>query len=625
MRIRADAGPDRNIYLGDRQYMSLADSYSLTSSYQSCHWQEAEVSIHQSCSAFYYEPTTTGVKTLTLTLTDYDGLTDSDSVDIVVTEREMRIYADAGKDQSMYLGNRLYLSRNESYTLTSFFASCTWSAGDEVLYSSTSSFCGAFYYEPTALGRHPLTLTVTDRDGLTDSDEVYINVIERDKEIYADATNDRTIYLGNFTTLTRGESYSLTSYLQCEWADDSGVVSTSCNSFRYTPDALGDHRLTLTVRDSDGLEDSDEVVVTAVERDQRIYADAGKDRTFYLDSYTYVGAGESYSLTSGLQCEWSDNTGVFSNSCSSVVRYTPATAGEYVLTLTVRDSDGLEDSDDVIVSVIERDQRIFADAGKDRTVYLGQRFWFNSGESYSLTSSRTCEWRQEETVLSSTSCSYIYVTPETLGEFVYTLTVRDQDGLEDTDEMVVTVVERDQQIYADAGLDQSVFLGDFVDVGRGNESYSLSATPRCEWLKDGLVVHNVCTYFRFRPDTFGTHTFGLRVYDDTGLEDFDEVNVHVLDPSLDDTTPPELTLLGNSVDSIVVHGSALTLNTIGIYDIIYTVSDERGNTTSATRMVNVLPVGTDIAPPVISLNGFNPTTLVQGNTYSIFKRLKSLY
>jgi len=46
------------------------------------------------------------------------------------------------------------------------------------------------------------------------------------------------------------------------------------------------------------------------------------------------------------------------------------------------------------------------------------------------------------------------ITPDTLCEHTYVLTVSDPDGLQDSDEMVVTVIERDQRVYVDVGQDQ---------------------------------------------------------------------------------------------------------------------------------------------------------------------------
>lgn len=641
MRILADAGVDRVMYLGNSEHMTLGDSFTLTSSFETCLWNEGGIVVHDTCNSFFYEPITVGPHTLQLTVTDRDGLTDSDEVVITVEEREQRVYADAGVDTSIFLGNNVRLFTNESYSLSADHFTCEWSLDGEILSNNCNFFTS---YIPTNLGINTFTLTITDTDGLQDSDDVNVNVVERDKDIYADAGPDVSMFLGNDLRINSGESYSLTSTFQCEWQEDGVVFSNSCSTnARYTPSSLGEHVLKLSIVDGDGLEDSDEMTVTVIERDMRIYADAGKDTTIYLGERLRIDDGQSYSLTSFLECEWSEGSEILrSNSCARWT-YIPTTLGTHTLTLNVRDRDGLEDTDEVDITVVERDMRIFADAGLDRSVYLGSTFYLDDGDSYSLSSSISCEWALDgEPLSTSSSCSrQSFSTPESAGEYTYTLTVRDFNGLEISDDMVLTVVERDQRVFADAGLDQSIFLGQRIDVGDRNESYSIAESYSCQWLQDGLAVGTNCNFYRFVPDRVGLYTFSIIVTGSDGLSDTDEVNILVLDPAVEDTTPPVLTLSGTPsisiiqgtdfiepgvtafdsrdgvlTESILVNGSSLSVHLIGSYELVYSVADRAGNSTTAVRTVNVLPVGSDILAPSITLNGSNPTTIVQNNTYN---------
>ena len=107
----------------------------------------------------------------------------------------------------------------------------------------------------------------------------------------------------------------------------------------------------------------------------------------------------------------------------------------------------------------------------------------------------------------------------------------------------------------------------------------------------------------------------------------------------DDITPPVITLNGanpmtiiqgntytepgatavDDVDgtvSITTSGSVDT-STIGTYTITYSAEDSAGNTVSETRTVNVVRESIpDETPPVITLKGANPMTIIQGNTYA---------
>ena len=104
-----------------------------------------------------------------------------------------------------------------------------------------------------------------------------------------------------------------------------------------------------------------------------------------------------------------------------------------------------------------------------------------------------------------------------------------------------------------------------------------------------------------------------------------------------DTTPPVITILGlnpvtvllnttytdagatalDVVDGVRPVTSTSTVNTsaTGTYAVVYTSSDTRGNTATATRIVNVV-VAPDTIPPVITILGSNPANITVGDTYT---------
>ena len=68
--------------------------------------------------------------------------------------------------------------------------------------------------------------------------------------------------------------------------------------------------------------------------------------------------------------------------------------------------------------------------------------------------------------------------------------------------------------------------------------------------------------------------------------------------------------------AVVVTGSVNSAK-VGKYTIIYTATDKAGNKATAKRIVNVIAKGTvaDTMPPVITILGKNPVTVVQNSTY----------
>lgn len=103
----------------------------------------------------------------------------------------------------------------------------------------------------------------------------------------------------------------------------------------------------------------------------------------------------------------------------------------------------------------------------------------------------------------------------------------------------------------------------------------------------------------------------------------------------DSTTPPDtvfpvITILGDNPATVelgssytdagatsdggetVTTSGVVDTNSVGTYSITYTASDAAGNTSTATRTVNVV----DTTAPVLTLAGDNPATVELGSTYS---------
>jgi len=72
---------------------------------------------------------------------------------------------------------------------------------------------------------------------------------------------------------------------------------------------------------------------------------------------------------------------------------------------------------------------------------------------------------------------------------------------------------------------------------------------------------------------------------------------------------------GDLTSDLVIDSSEVRINNVGTYTVYYSVSDSAGNTATATRIVNVVPVGTDIIDPVVTIS--SPTS---GSIYNSASR-----
>jgi len=141
-------------------------------------------------------------------------------------------------------------------------------------------------------------------------------------------------------------------------------------------------------------------------------------------------------------------------------------------------------------------------------------------------------------------------------------------------------------------------------------------------------------------NTLGTYSVVYEASDTAGniAQATRTVNV-ILASSTADVIPPVITITGGTPVTIYVGStytdqgataiddvdgpiSATTTsnnvnpNVIGTYQVVYSATDAAGNTSTATRTVNVIARPADTIPPVITLNGGTPITITQGSAYT---------
>jgi hypothetical protein len=166
-----NAGVDKSVQVNETLTItgSGTDSDGTIVSYE---WKKGTIVLGTTATLSYI-PTTVGTDTLTLTVTDDDGVTASDSVVVTVTAIPNKApTVNAGADKSVQVNETLTIigsGTDSDGTIISY----EWKKGSTVLATTAT-----FHYLPTVVGTDTLILTVTDDDGAIASDSVVVTVIK---------------------------------------------------------------------------------------------------------------------------------------------------------------------------------------------------------------------------------------------------------------------------------------------------------------------------------------------------------------------------------------------------------------------------------------------------------------
>jgi len=279
-------------------------------------------------------------------------------------------------------------------------------------------------------------------------------------------------------------------------------------------------------------------------------ADAGFDRpgVFRRVAVTLDGTGSSDPDGDSLTYSWKQNAGPAvapTGANTANPTFTPTALGPYSFVLTVDDGMGANDTDAVIVDVVNRAPT--ADAGPDQNVPKGTLVTLDGGLSrdpdndvltYAWTPTSGAGW-----TLANPTAAMPSFTPPAPGTYAFLMTVDDGFGGMAMDEVVVTATNAAPT--ADAGPDQvGVFRGAVITLDGTGSSDPDGDPLTYRWTQTAgkaIALAGASTATpTLTPAAAGKYVFGLTVNDGFGGTNVDEVTVDVVNrPPTADAGPDQ--------------------------------------------------------------------------------------
>jgi uncharacterized protein (DUF2141 family) len=507
-----------------------------------------------------------------LVVTDNNGATDADTVGVIVAPAppppNIPPTANAGSDQSIQLpANSVTFNGSASSDPDGTITGYAWSyVSGPAQYTIANASNVSASVSNLVAGTYSFRLVVTDNNGATNADTVVVTVAPAppppNTPPTANAGNDQWIQLPtNSVTLDGAASTdadgTIAGYV---WSKISGPAQfniTNTNGITTSVNNLvaGTYSFRLVVTDNNGATDDDTVIVTVAPAppppNVPPVANAGSDQTIQLPANLAVLDGSASTDADGniVSYSWTKISGPsqynITNAGSASTSVTNLVQGIYSFRLIVTDNNGATDDDTVVITVTAAppppNVAPVAKAGNDTTIYLpsnGASLF--GGASYDPDGSIVAyAWNRISgpagiTIVNSTTVT-ADVVGFTVGEYIFELTVTDNNGATATDQVKVTVLSRPNQApIAKAGRDTTIAIPSTMvwlsSQGSRDPDGNIMAY---EWKQIqgpaiSRIQYTIAPVTMVNNLTVGDYQFELTVTDDKGATGKDTVSVSVV-------------------------------------------------------------------------------------------------
>ncbi|MEO7990609.1 MAG: PKD domain-containing protein [Chryseolinea sp.] len=532
-----------------------------------------------------------GVYVFTLTVTDNKGSTGVDQVTVTVLPLPPNNppTANAGTDKTITLPINTTTVTGSGTDSDGSIASYAWvqtSGPNTATINSPASAATAL--NGLIEGSYVFTLTVTDDKGVQGSDQVTVFVfpIPPNQPPTANAGVDKNITLpANTVTVTGIGTDSDGTIASFSWIQQSGPSASTLTTPTQTSTQInnlieGVYTFEFKVTDNKGATGSDLVIITvfpAANIPPTAVAGGDKNITLPTSSVSFTGSGTDSDGTISSYL-WEQVSGpsaaTITGAALAAATMSNLTNGIYTFSLTVTDDDGAKSTDQVNVTVAPEppNQPPVANAGTDKNLTLPTNSATLNGSGTDSDGTITSYlWNFISGPGSGNSSALdqptLNLTNLVIGIYVFELVVTDNRGASSTDEVKIFVDALNQPPVANAGTDKTITLpvNSVLIIGSGSDSDGTISS----YVWEQISGPNTATFDTPLTSQVtasglvqGIYTFSLRVTDDDGVVDTDQVTVLVnpvppnappiasVGPDLEITLPTNsVSITGSGTDS----------------------------------------------------------------------------
>ena len=410
-----------------------------------------------------------------------DGSLDSDPASITISTINTKPVADAGPDQTAFVAAQVQLDGSNSSDVDGDGLTYQWTLLSRPM-DSTTTLSDPTSVQPNFVldksGTYIVQLIVND--GTEDSAPDTVTVSTQNSKPVANAGADQTVFVSDTAQLNGSLSSDVDGdLLTYQWAllsrpdtsiaalDDPTAVLPS-----FVADRAGTYVVQLIV--NDGTQDSAPATVTISTQNSQPVAKSGADQTVFVDDTVQLDGSTSSDVDGDtLTFDWTllsvpdGSSAELDDPTSAQPTFVADTAGTYIAQLIV--NDGTEDSAPATVTISTQNSKPVADAGPDQNGFVGTTIQLDSSASGDVDGDPlTYQWALLSVPTDSTAAlanptmvqpSFVIDKP---GLYVVQLIVN--DGTEDSAPDTMTVSTLNSKPVANAGADQTVFVGDTVSL-----------------------------------------------------------------------------------------------------------------------------------------------------------------